>query len=243
MLIRITDHCHGGCSHCFTESTPKGGHMALDTFKAALKISVELGDLCLLISGGEPTDHPDVIEFLKLAKATPVVGQQVLLLSHGMWLTDPAFDAAKRQEIIDIVDGIQVTNDPRYYPRRIERVANPKIAYEDHIRQVVPFGRAKTNKIPSERTSPLCFNLRSFTRSFGDIRQAIVAQRMRGSFCTPSINTNGDILAGEAISCCPVGNVHDTWQTVNDGTINLKCNNCGLVDNLSPQYKAAIGEV
>lgn len=213
--------------------------MTRDTFVAALAKSRELRDPMLLVSGGEPTDHPDVVEFLQCAQAQ---GHQVLLLSHGMWLTDPAFDDAKRQRILDLVFGVQVTNDPRYYPRRIEQIKHPKVVYETHIRQVSPFGRAKTNGIASTRQSPLCFNLRSFARNSKSLTQAIVMQRLRGSFCTPTININGDILAGEAVSCCPIGNVHDSVTSLDAGIINLKCNRCGLVDGLSPLHKQAIGE-
>lgn len=239
MLIRITNHCRMGCTHCFTESTPKGEHMTKETYIWALRQAIALGDLTLLISGGEPTDHPDLIEFLKYATATNL---HVLLLTNGMWLSDPKFTPAMREEILDWVDGVQVTNDPRYYPQRIVKVEHPKISYEEHIRQVSPFGRAKTNNIASTRVSPLCFNLRSFARTYKSLSKAIFLQRARGSFCTPTININGDILAGESTSCCPIGNVRDSLETLDAGIINLKCNRCGLVDGLSPMHKQAIGE-
>jgi hypothetical protein len=216
--------------------------MTRAVFEATLMAAQRLDDIGLLISGGEPTDHPDVVEFLQLAKAS-TAGQYILLLSHGMWLTDPAFDAKKREAILDLVTGVQVTNDPRYYPRRIEQINHPKVVYETQIRQVSPFGRAKTNKIATTRTTPLCFNLRSFARSLQSFPAAIRMQRLRGSFCTPSININGDILAGESVSCCPIGNVTDPLPTLDAGIINLKCNRCGLVDGLSPMHKQAIGEL
>lgn len=214
--------------------------MTRDTYVQCLRMAVALGDVGLLISGGEPTDHPDIINFLALANETRL--QHVLLLSHGMWLTDPAFDPEKRKAILNLVTGVQVTNDPRYYPRRIEQIEHPKVMYETHIRQVAPFGRAKTNGITTTRQTPLCFNLRSFSRSFKSLSQGIMMQRMRASFCTPSVNINGDILAGESVSCCPIGNVRDSVTTLDDGIINLKCNRCGLVDGLSPMHKRAIGE-
>lgn len=214
--------------------------MTKETFVTALAKFRELRDQMLLVSGGEPTDHPDVVDFLEYAQRE---GYPVLLLSNGMWLTDPAFDDAKRQRILDLVMCVQVTNDPRYYPRRIEQVQHPKIAYETHIRQLSPFGRAKTNGLATTRQSPLCFNLRSFARSYKSLTQAIIMQRMRGSFCTPSININGDILAGESTSCCPIGNVTDSVETLDAGIIGLKCNKCGLVDGLSLQHRQAIGEI
>ena len=240
MLIRITNHCTMGCSHCFTESTPKGEHMTRDTFVKAMTLAKALGDPMFLISGGEPTDHPEVVEFLRMAMH---MGSHTSLLSNGMWLTDPKFDPKARQEILDTVDVIQVTNDDRYYPRRIEQVKHPKIGYETRIRQVSPFGRAKTNGIESARQSPLCFNLRSFARSFKSLPAAIMSQRLRGSFCTPTISVNGDVLAGESTSCGAIGTVYDSIETLNAGIIGLKCNRCGLVDGLPPTHKQAIGEI
>jgi hypothetical protein len=215
--------------------------MTWETFKAAMKMSLKLNDPLLLISGGEPTDHPECLEFIQYAKGTGI--HSVMMLSNGMWLTDPAFDDAKRQRILDLVMGVQVTNDPRYYPRRIEQIQHPKVMYETAIRQVAPFGRAKTNGIASTRQSPLCFNLRSFARHTKTLMNAVAMQRQRGSFCTPSVSINGDVLAGESTSCCPIGNVRDSLEILNAGIINLKCNRCGLVDGLSAEQKAAIGEI
>ena len=40
MLVRITNRCQMGCSHCFTDSTPEGQHMTHHTFEQALQATV-----------------------------------------------------------------------------------------------------------------------------------------------------------------------------------------------------------
>ena len=245
MLIRITNSCHMGCSHCFINATPHGDDMTEETFVAALRLTRRLGDPTLMISGGEPTDHPEIVRFIELAQQ---YSGYVLLLSNGMWLHDPAFDD-RRERILELVTGVQVTNDPRYYPRAVARFVHPKVMWETTLRQISPHGRARTNGLEANRTMPLCFNLRSATRAharmggpLNPISAAILMLRQRGGFCTPSVNPDGNILAGEAAECCSFGRVTDHIEQLTRGVVDMKCNRCGLCDNLTAEQKAAIGE-
>lgn len=211
--------------------------MSFATFKQTCHMAEMLEDKMLLVSGGEPTDHPELVKFLTYAKGE---GMHLMLLTNGEWLVDPAF--SDKEAVLRLVDGVQVTNDDRYYPRRVAQVAHPKVVYETRIRRVVPFGRAKTNGLETQAKGPLCFNLRSFARAYSSLRMAIKLQRVRGSFCTPSVNIDGSVLAGEAVTCCSIGHVSAEEPALDKGIINLQCNNCGLCDGLSTVQKEAIGE-
>lgn len=60
--VKITNYCDLGCKYCHENSTIKGEHADLEKLKAVL-ISLPAG-VELAIGGGNPLDHPDLIEFL-----------------------------------------------------------------------------------------------------------------------------------------------------------------------------------
>lgn len=64
MYLKLTDHCKMTCKHCCEKSGPTGKrYMTKKTFRQALAIAEQTGQ-GLFLGGGEPTDHPDFIEFL-----------------------------------------------------------------------------------------------------------------------------------------------------------------------------------
>ena len=60
--VKITNYCDLGCKFCHESSTVEGKHGDLKKLKAVL-ISLPAG-VELAIGGGNPLDHPDLIEFL-----------------------------------------------------------------------------------------------------------------------------------------------------------------------------------
>jgi len=217
------------------DATPDGAHMDAKTFAATLDLTVRLEDPLCLLSGGEPSEHPEIVEFAQKARAH---GLKTILLTNGEFLAGP-----KRDAILDAVDGVQVTNDPRYYPRRVDLGApHPKIAEERTLRMLSPFGRAREGEFEFNRLSPLCFNLRSATRTYRDIVAARHYLMGIGRFCAPSVNVDGSISAGETPSCHKIGTVWDGVDALTVSVITMTCGACGLRDKLAPVYRAAFGE-
>lgn len=237
MLVQITLHCTRGCSHCMVDASPKGAHMSARTYADTLDMLTRLGDPVLMLSGGEPTDHPDILPFVEMAVRK---GFYVMLLSHGAWLHQ--FPTEKRDALLELVSSVQVTDDPRYYPTRIERFMHPKVGYETHLRMLAPFGRARTAGMPHTQKTPACFNLRSATRSLGDFPVGLALLRHKGKFCCPSVDPYGILHAGETPSCHAFGLVTDSFAMLTRNLSAMSCNDCGLRDNLTPAQKAAIGE-
>ncbi len=259
MLIKITNYCSMGCNHCMEDSTVAGEHMTRETFLAALGLTERLeGDAWrqgvprrILISGGEATEHPDVEWFLET-----VLGRDfdVILITNGMWLDDPALRAKiLRPEWKRLM--VQVTNDPRFYPKHPVNVPadDPRVVFVPTLTVLVPLGRMKPSRALSGkdgvpvRKAPSSFNLRSVTRSLGDVRAALTMMRARAAIgkdgnCSPSISSDGTIVAGETSNCFPIGNVHSTADQVTRALVTMECNKCGLVDNLTQEQKLAIGE-
>lgn len=270
MLIKITNYCSMGCNHCMEDSTVAGEHMTRATFLAALELAERLEGAAwqagipqrLLISGGEATEHPDVEWFLETALARM---QHVILITNGMWLDDPERSAKiLRPEWQRLL--VQVTNDPRFYPRCPSSIPDdPRVIFVPTLSVLIPLGRMArrlerrvaraTDGAPSAasipsvpiRKAPTSFNLRSATRATGDVRAALVVIRARAALgmagnCSPSVSYDGTLVAGETNNCFPIGTVHSTADEVTRALISMQCNKCGLVDGLTQEQKLAIGE-
>jgi len=216
------------------DAKPSGQDMDFRTFDHALSFWEKVSPPLIAISGGEPTGHPDVIEFLEHAKSRKFM---VLLFSNGLFLQSDLKD-----QILDLVHAVQIINDPKFYPCRVEDPKHEKIMYADYIPLVSPHGRAVMNKIPSKRIAPNCFNLRSAVRSIGLIG-GISYLRAGNKMCTPAVNHDGMLSAGESRFCQKIGHVTDDLEFIEQKIINMKCSRCGLVDRLTPRQKRAIGEL
>lgn len=268
MLVKITNYCSMGCSHCMEDSTVAGQHMSRATFAAALALTDRLESVAwsrgvprlLLLSGGEATEHPDVVWFLETARAA---GYKIILITNGMWLDDLELrEKILRPDWTDLM--VQVTNDPRFYPRAPKavhlsklrssastlRVDDPRVIFVPELTRLVTLGRLKRSRLPPSppvRQAPTSFNLRSLTRASRDVREALFMLRARAALglsgnCSPSISCDGTIVAGETSNCFPIGDVGSSAEQVTRAIVEMQCNKCGLVDGLTQEQKLAIGE-
>jgi len=257
VLLKITNYCSMGCSHCVEDSTVAGSHMTWETFLRALdftrrieRSAYEAG--CprkLLLSGGECTEHPEIVRF---AEEVVRQGFELVLITNGLWLRDPELrQALLRSEWKTLF--VQVTNDARFYPKKPELVDDPRVVYVESLTHLIPLGRAARKKnierhgVPMKH-APTSFNMRSATRSLGSFEKAVALLRMRAATgsswgnCTPSISDDGSVMAGETRLCFRVGTVDSTNEELTKAVIEMRCNACGLVDNLTQEQKRAIGE-
>lgn len=224
------------CSHCLADATPTGEHMSVATFVETVAFVERTGFPVMMLSGGEPTEHPNLEEFLDLLQS---VGIKAILLSNGMFLSE---DPERWDRLLELVDGVQVTNDPRYYPLKIARFEHPKVTFETELRHISPFGRSVKKGIEPSRFSPLCFNLRSLTRTLGGFSETLYYLRSRGKMCIPSVNIDGTLVAGESPACTTIGSVRDDFEMLSSNLRRMTCDCCGLVKNLTQEQKLAIGE-
>ena len=255
MLIKITNYCSLGCNHCLENSTVTGQHMDPETFAKALAFTARAEQEAwargcftyVLLSGGECTEHPDILKFIERVDE---MGFIPMLLTNGMWLDQPELRDAILTPKRKIY--IQLTNDRRFYPRKPPKYEDKRITTIPELSLLMALGRAKDKKsifqlgVPP-RTSPSSFNLRSLTRAYNSFTAAVAALRMRATAgqsgqCTPSISDDGTITAGESRFCYPIGTVDSTMEEVTNNILNMgSCNRCGLEDNLSQAHKRAIG--
>lgn len=95
-LLEVTGQCALACPVCFAGSgAAAGGHRSLDEIARMLDtlVASERQPDVLQISGGEPTEHPDILAILRLCKERPI--RHLMLNTNGLRLArDRAFVAA-----------------------------------------------------------------------------------------------------------------------------------------------------
>ena len=64
MMIKITEKCSMGCSHCMNRATCNGKHMSFDIFKDVIEFQKKYGGRFCFITGGEPLVHPQISTLL-----------------------------------------------------------------------------------------------------------------------------------------------------------------------------------
>lgn len=77
--IKITDYCDRGCAFCHENSTVKGihGYILNQKFINTLSPFTELA-----LGGGNPIDHPDLVEFLKKLKKRKIIANVTVNQKH-----------------------------------------------------------------------------------------------------------------------------------------------------------------
>lgn len=234
-------------------STIKGRAMPVELFERALdcsdrveSVARSIGYPMILLSGGECTDHPQIELLIEKVLAR---GLLPMILSHGMWLSDPDRRASLlRPEWKNVM--FQITYDKRFYPEPAPvRIEDHRIVYIDSLSGMLPLGRFKGDshrEVPT-KNAPSSFNLRSLTRSLGDVRVAIGHLRLRAmqgrsGHCSPSISANGAFVAGETNACFQVGTVDSSPEQITEALLSMKgCDRCGLEKMLSGPHRAALG--
>ena len=154
MLFQITNKCFMGCPHCMDDSRPNGGRMDCDTFSNALSFAKDNGEMHIVLSGGEPTEHPSLVEFCREINKTHVLFS---IASNGMWLGDirKEWEIEEISKMKNFVGG-QIYSNPKWYRlhedtcRRYEesrgRWTGLKWILDTHdIRAMSDIGRAKDN--------------------------------------------------------------------------------------------------
>jgi hypothetical protein len=223
-------------------SGPEGEHMTMDTFERALDFIDRCRVKVLLISGGEPFEHPDVFTMAEMVKVYAL--EHVLMpafASNGHFAGNAEKTAAVRSTGI----GVQVTCDPRFYNRLLlpsdPLFRESQFTFESNIRTIFPCRRTQENGIVATKNAPNCFNIRSATRTMGFVQGQLLLA-LQGRVCCPAINVDGTVVAGETDTCHPIGTVDSPLDEIEQALREMRCNRCGLIRNLQPRYLEAIGE-
>jgi hypothetical protein len=244
MLLKITERCHMGCTHCLEEATPEGNDMSRKTLEDAMKFADNNGLLKfgMIISGGECSEHHDfenavsyVVEFVK----THTYFLSVTIATNGVWmlnnpeLVDRIINMGDKRHLVQI----QVTNDKRFYPIKLEKhkhiFHHKNVEFCDSLDIIDNFGRAKKNNLECKlRKTPMCTNIRLLAKQMPNCTLGEIVDYMTDGklvlpkICTPSIDVYGNIKPGESRLCCNVGTIYDKPEDIVNNIRNCECDYC-----------------
>lgn len=247
-MIKITSKCSMNCSHCMNDATANGKHMDFDTFKKVVLFQNKYGSPLCMITGGEPSEHPEFKAFLEYAVQN-MPYTFITVATNGLWMTiDPDFvNYCMTRYSIRIL--FQVSHDPRYYPIPIDLSLPvfrlPNVAVINNIPKLYPQGRALENNMSWEAKGSKCFNVRAVANQVDvkSLAHIISILAVKEKICTPHIAIDGSIKLGESDLCPPCSHIDKSHDDIMQDILNFKCQKCNHVNcNLEPQYKQLIGE-
>lgn len=219
MLMQITNRCRMGCPHCLMDSNPLGEMMSEATFRKALSLAVDHGANVMILSGGEPTEHPRLLDFCREINRTSVTFS---IATNGMWLGDEEMEG-KMEELSRLRNflGGQIYTNPKWYRLHDVTVRKYKeskdrwsglkwILDTTDIRAMTDMGRAHLNLQARRETaaSPYhnqCLSACVTAAQFDTLFDFFHYMLMQHRFCSPLVDFKGDIHLGESWLCPSIG--------------------------------------
>lgn len=227
MILAITNKCSSGCTHCLSDCRPVEEHITIKQFKDNLEWCMNLTSTQpIIISGGEPFEHPDIREILtitlercqgwvKIGNVPPTV----IVATNGIpLLDDPAlYDWYK--EFLKKAGKFfltQVTNVPKYYPRKftekeiywLSKLKGCSVIADPTEIALYPQGRALDLNEEYQTRGPKCINARLVSK------QLCVREAFPGNATNNTIYSLFNLISSQAQKfCSPRVNI--------DGTISI----------------------
>lgn len=233
------------CPHCLQDSTPDGGHMEYDTFVKTIEFGLNIFSSIYNISGGEPTENP---ELLKMCKTFDGISRNFggvlsfVLASNGMWLKDKG-KTEMVKEILSLpsCQGMQVYSNEKYYKEHGWLLRNIRqfdkftkvIVDTSPIKSMQDLGRARTcetaqKQVRDNRFYMSCLNSILVAKQVGDPKRWGAGLQSSFHICKPLVDYKGNVHLSESWLCPSVGNVNT--QDVQTIWANIKkaepCGNC-----------------
>jgi radical SAM protein with 4Fe4S-binding SPASM domain len=104
--VELTRRCNLRCPHCFVEGgLARSNELSTERILGLLEEWAEMGVFSVVLTGGEPTIHPD---FLTILQRTYELGFVVGIATNGMAMTPKLLDRIPRDDVIISVslDGV-----------------------------------------------------------------------------------------------------------------------------------------
>jgi radical SAM protein with 4Fe4S-binding SPASM domain len=92
--ISVTNWCDRGCTFCYRKSDTNGFHMSVCDFEEVLRQAAEMHVFQIALGGGNPNQHPQFAEMLRLARVK--YGIVPNYTTNGRGLSDTVLDATAR---------------------------------------------------------------------------------------------------------------------------------------------------
>ena len=217
MLIQITNRCQEGCRHCLQNALPDGPLMTEATFRKAIEFGRFLKCPLYVISGGEPTEHPQFLEFCKLLDR--LIGKEAVftVTSNGMWYPDQK-EMVERLTRLKSFAGMQVYSNPKWYKdydfimaHKTEIESIDKVSVSNETIYMQDLGRARQDEDAQAEVAKNPYFM-SCVNGHLLFKQMSPSYRMNGIspqriFCKPMVDYKGDVHLSESCLCPSFGNV------------------------------------
>jgi len=229
MIVRITNKCTMGCHHCMNNSSVDGEHMSCSLFKDSINF-VKRYDSEIYLSGGEPTEHPNLLYFIDLSMKNNLT---VYVGSNGSFLDNEEY----ANSLADLNITVFITNDPRFYPKKIRDFSAIKNFVKVNLKDIGPYGRAKKNNIKVGKLKPWCTDFRDKLSTYKNFREAMLKRNLK---CRPSISPEGNVIMG-ASDCQAIGDIYQSEEILFRNATENYCNKCGLLERFNHSTKIDTG--
>lgn len=214
MIVKLTNSCRMGCKHCMDCCVPsETTHMTPETYEHVLEFVKKYCDK-VIISGGEPTEHPDFFEFIMKMSLKDVV-----VLSNGLFLEEEDVS-----HYLALPVKWRISVDKRFYSKKTERVDYPNVEYVETVKEVFSLGRAKINKIGQIYRYSMCYDVRKAVNIANPKLKEILTGLQERSL--PSIDFEGNVYAGQSVFCKRVGTVESSEEELVTELRKMRCDEC-----------------
>lgn len=237
MILKVTERCDMSCSHCLSDCKKEGRDMDLEMFDYALKWATDHWIEYIIITGGEPFMHPDILTILDHAENYLKHGN-ITVATNGEWLLNNKRQAKKIFNIHkDII--FQITNDQRYYSRKVDLkdlvFKRMNVFCTDKLDHIYPQGRALNlhdiEVLSMSGKCAKCTNMnlvmiQLYRDQNLDLKELFSQYEKCNKFCSPQVKVNGEISFGESDLCGTVGNIYMDDEEILKNAFNNPCEKC-----------------
>lgn len=249
MLIQITNTCHMLCPHCMQRSDVTPMHMSMENVELCARHAEQLGVNSILISGGEPTEHPQFKEIVKRFINFPFVA----IISNGDWADNLEMVKTMRWLLSYKNVSLQITNIKGLYPREVNlskiRTLFPNVAIEQtDLNMMVSLGRATEHEeyLEAARKHPFTTSCFSSALTSAQLPYAYAVKNMeiRGKYCHPLIDWQGGMHWSESWLCPKFAHISEPMDEIAEKAHRWRpCGHCAdykkILSKTDPQYIVA----
>lgn len=127
--LSITNYCTRECEFCYRQSNHQGKHLPFIDIQRILKQAKDAGVLQIALGGGNPNQHPQFVEILRLIRESGIVPSYT---TNGLGLTDKILQATS------IYCGAMAVSfyppyDQEYYLKLFEKITSYGIRLNLHV--------------------------------------------------------------------------------------------------------------
>lgn len=238
MLLKITNRCNLNCIHCLNGESSECD-IDWNTLRTAIEFINKMDCKYLVITGGEPTEHKDLLNIMSYICNNLKKVKYFTITSNGVYFENNP-DFLKQLLSIDQRINVQITNDIRYYPIQLNRKNKiyqmDRVVFCDKVEYIYPQGKALENNLEYKTNGSKCFNFIAILTQLTDksISKTIKTLERNSKYCTPQIDVDGSLKPGESNLCKKFGTIYDSEEELVQNVLKFRCKQCDFINQKLP---------